>query len=259
MSEISSISRYGCTEPFDLQVSRNQVAWHTPVTVWGYNPDIDQTLETVWGDGGVISFIAAAGTMNVSSTSTDDAAAGTGAQTIVIQGLDSGHNEISETVTLNGQTTVTTTKEFLHVNYMYVATAGTGKQNAGTIYIGSGVNTAGVPAVVYNAIYTGLNASTTACYTIPAGYTAYIVKGGLSAGQSSGSSEITGYLLVRDPVTDIARVVAVAAFNNGNAEYDFKLPLKVPEKYTVEARAIGKSNNNSVAANFQILLIKNVA
>ena len=259
MSEISSISRFGKTEPFQLQVSRGQVAWHDAVTVWGYNPDVDQSIETVWGNGGIVSFIGAAGTMNVSSTSTEDTSSGTGARTIVIQGLDSNHDPITETVTLNGQTTVVTTKQFLHINYVYVATAGSGKANAGTLYIGSGVNTAGVPATVYGAVYTGLNASTTACYTVPSGYTAYVVNGGISAGQASGSSEVTGYLLTRDPTADIARVVSAAAFNNGSAEYDFTLPLKVAEKYSIEARAVGKSNNNSVAAHFQLILIKNDA
>lgn len=257
MSEAASIARYGRTEPFDLQVVRGQVAWHSPVTVWGYNPDVDNTLETVWGDGGTVSYISAAGTMNVSSSSTDDAAAGTGARTIVIQGLDANYNEISETLTLNGQNTVVTTKSYLHINYAYVATAGSGNQNAGIIYIGSGVNTLGVPAVAYGAIYTGLNAATSAVYTVPAEYTGYIVNGGISAGQASGSSEVVGYLTVRDPVTKLNRVAAAAAFNNGAAEYDFKLPLKILEKHTIEARAIGKSNNNAVAAHFQILLIKN--
>lgn len=257
MSEITSISRYGKTEPFNLQVARGQVAWHDAVTVWGYNPDVDQTIETVWGDGGVISFPGAAMTMNVSSTSTSDTSSGTGARTIVIQGLDSSHNPISETVTLNGQTTVTTTKQFLHINYISVATTGSGKENAGQIFIGSGVNTLGVPATVYGAIYTGLNASTTACYTVPAGYTAYVVNGGISVGQPSGSNGATGYLLTRDPVNDIARVVAAATFNNGVAEYNFTLPLRIPEKYSIESRAFGASNNNSVSAHFQLILVKN--
>lgn len=257
MSEIASISRYGKTEPFGLQVARGQIAWHDAVTVWGYNPDVDDTMETVWGDGGLIAFPASATTMNVSSTSTSDTSAGTGARTIVIQGLDGNHSPISETVTLNGQTTVTTTKQFLHINYMYVATTGSGKENAGQIFVGAGVNTLGVPATVYGAIYTALNASTTACYTIPAGYTGYAVSGGIAVGQPSGSNGSTGYLVMRDPVADIARVVAAATFNNGVAEYDFKLPLVVPEKYSLEARAVGASNNNSVSAHFQIILVKN--
>lgn len=259
MSEIASITRYGKTEPFGLQVSRSQIAWHDAVTVWGFNPDIDTTIETVWADGGLIAFPGSAVTMNVSSTSTADTAAGTGARTIVIYGLDANHSPIQETVSLNGQTAVTTTKQFLHINYVTVATVGSGKGNAGTIYIGSGLNTLGVPAVVYGAVYTGFNASTTACYTIPAGYTGYVMNGGISLGQDTGSTGVTGYLITRDPTSDIARVVAVSSFNNGSAKYDFTLPLRVPEKHTVEARAAGKSNNNIVSAYYQILLIKDDA
>jgi hypothetical protein len=35
--EISSISRFGLTEPFELQVARGQITGHRSVTVFGYN------------------------------------------------------------------------------------------------------------------------------------------------------------------------------------------------------------------------------
>ena len=42
--EVSSISRVGTSEPFELQVSRNQISYHK----FGYNPDIANADETVW-------------------------------------------------------------------------------------------------------------------------------------------------------------------------------------------------------------------
>lgn len=256
MAEIASVTQRGKYEPFELQAARGQIAWHRIVHVWGFNPDIDTTEETVWPDGGAAPVPGVATVMKVSSTSTDDAAAGTGARTIVIQGLDSSHNEISETVTLNGQTAVNTTKLFLHINYIYVATVGSGGKNAGIIYVGDGVVTLGVPATIYGIVNTGFNASTTAFYTIPAGYTAYMYQGSISSGQSGGSTEVTGYLILRDP-NNVSRVAAVTALNNGQAVYDFPLPIKIDEKNSVEARAIGAAPNNVVSANFQLLLIKN--
>lgn len=256
MAEIASVTQRGKYEPFELQVARGQVGWHRIVHVWGYNPDIDTSEETVWPDGGATPVPGAATVMKVSSSSTADAAAGTGARTIVIQGLDANHAEISEVVTLNGQTAVNTTNTFLHINYIYVATVGSGGKNAGVIYVGDGVVTSGVPATIYGIVNTGFNASTTAFYTIPAGYTAYMYQGSISAGQDGGSAQVTGHLMLRDP-NNIARVVAVATLNNGQANYDFSLPIRVEEKNSVEARAIGSSNNNAVAANFQLLLVKN--
>ena len=82
---ISSITRQGAFEPFELQVSRNQIMGHRVVNVFGYNADIDTALETVWPQGGVLTRPAAALVMTVSSSSTDDDAAGTGARTVRFQ------------------------------------------------------------------------------------------------------------------------------------------------------------------------------
>ncbi len=42
--EVSSISRVGTTEPFELQVARDQVAYHETQFKFGFNPDIDDSL-----------------------------------------------------------------------------------------------------------------------------------------------------------------------------------------------------------------------
>jgi hypothetical protein len=256
MAEIASVTQRGKYEPFELQVARGQIAWHSVVHVWGYNPDVDTSEETVWPDGGTTPVPPAATVMKVTSSSASDASAGTGARTVLIQGLDSVHNVISEVVTLNGQTTVLTTKQFLHINYITVMTVGSGGKNAGIIYVGDGVVTAGVPATIYGIVNTAFNASTTAFYTIPAGYTGYIRSGSISAGQDGGTAQVTGYLVTRGQ-DNVARVAAVATLNNGQSIYDFTFPIYIPEKTSIEARAVGSSNNNSVSANFQILLIKN--
>jgi hypothetical protein len=41
--EYSSISRFGLTEPFNLQVARGQIAYHYPVFKFGFNPDVDDS------------------------------------------------------------------------------------------------------------------------------------------------------------------------------------------------------------------------
>ena len=48
--EVSSISRVGTSEPFDLQVARGQIAYHHSLFKFGFNPDIDDSLETVWAE-----------------------------------------------------------------------------------------------------------------------------------------------------------------------------------------------------------------
>jgi hypothetical protein len=229
---------------------------HRAVAVFGYNPDIDTSEETIWPNGTVLTHPASAIAMKVSSDSANDAAAGTGARTIVIEGLDGSYNEVSETVTLNGQTAVNTTNTYLRINNIYVATAGSGATSAGNIYLGTGTVTAGVPATVYDMMYVGYNRRTTGHYTIPAGYTGYMTAGNLTVGATNGNNQVTGRLLTSG-TNGIPLTTAVVALNSGVANYIFDPAIAIPEKTDVEARAIGSSTNNSVASTFQITLIKN--
>lgn len=256
MAQKSSITRVGTYEPFELQVSRGQISYHHAVTIFGFNPDIDQAEETVWPNGGLTPHPATAISMEVSSTSAADNASSTGAHTLLVEGLDTNYEPISETVSLAGQTAVQTTLLYRRINMLTVLTAGTGLANAGTLYIGTGVETAGVPAIIYGVVAPGYNNSTTAHYTVPAGYTAYLTAGLISCGQAGGSNAITGRLLMTN-TDDIRHTVAVTTLNNGAAPYPFPYPVPVPEKTDIEATAVGASNNNAVSAMFNMVLIQN--
>lgn len=256
MAEIASVTQRGKFEPFELQVSRGQIAWHRAVIVFGYNPDVDTTPETIWPGDGLLPYLPAATQLKVSSANANDTAAGTGARTVYIGGLDSSHNEISEIVTMNGQTAVTTTKSFLHINSAYVMTAGSGNGAAGNIYIGTGTVTLGVPATIYDIIAYDYNNRLTGSYTIPAGYTGYLSQGLFSSGQAGGSNAVTGRLMTRG-TNNIPLTAAVTTLNNGTADYAFEYPVVIPEKTTVEAQAFGSSTNNSCSSMFIINLIKN--
>jgi hypothetical protein len=252
----SSVTRQGAFEPFGLQIARDQIQGHQDIIIFGYNPDIDQTEESVWPDGGTVPHPSAESVLKISSSSTDDDAAGTGARTVFIEGIDGNYNVVSETVELDGQTAVDTTNSYLYVNKFYVVTAGSGAANAGIVYAGTGSVTLGVPAVIYDLINTGFNNRTTSHYCVPAGYTGYMTKGIVTAGQATGSTGVTAYLKQHGP-DGLLRVGAVATMNNGSVEYDFDPPYVIPEKNCVGATAIGAANNNAVSTFFNIILIKN--
>jgi hypothetical protein len=258
MAAPSSTTKAGKNEPFELQVARGQISWHRSIVVFGYNADVDTSVETVWPHGGILTFPSTAIQLSVSSGNANDTANGTGARTVYLEGLDANHNVISETVTLNGQTAVTTTNSYLHINNCYVLTAGSGDSAAGTIYFGTGTVTAGVPATVYDVIQFDYNSRITGSYTVPAGYTAYVSQGLFSSGQVSGSNAVTGRLMTRG-VNDIRLTAAIVTVNNGSADYAFEYPLVVPEKITIEAQAVGAAANNACSSMFIILLIKNDA
>ena len=254
----SSITKVGTYEPFNLQVARGQIPWHQSVTVFGYNSDVDTSVETVWPYGGLLQFPDTALQMKVSSDNANDTAAGTGARTVYLEGLDANHDVISETVSLNGQTAVLTTNSYLHINQAYVATAGSLYSAAGNIYFGTGVVTLGVPATVYDIIQYDYNIRVTGSYTIPAGYTGYLEQGLFSSGQTGGSNAVTGRLMTRG-TDDIRRTAAIVTLNNGSADYAFEYPIVIPEKTTVEAQAFGAAANNACSSMFIIALIKNDA
>ena len=128
------------------------------------------TLNIRWA-----SVFDAAYRLDIASSSAADAAAGTGARTIDIYGLDSQWMLQKETVTLTGQTMLTTTKYFRRVFEIVVATAGSGFLNAGDIYVvksgTGGTWTAGVPGTLTGATIkclVGDNYGLSGIWTVPA-------------------------------------------------------------------------------------------
>jgi hypothetical protein len=256
-SVLSSISRFGLTEPFDLQVARGQITGHKTIFKFGNNPDINGSLETIWSRGGLYVYPTSAIQMKVSSSSADDAALGTGARTVSVQGLDQNYNEVAETITLNGQTEVLTTNTFIRVFRAFVITAGSGETAAGTIYVGTGTVTAGVPATVYAEIALGDNQTTMATWTVPAGYTFFVYRGTFSASSNNVSQYILGKFMFR-PFGGVFRNAADVTVNTGAIQYDFELPLALPEKSDIEAQAIALSGTNFyVTASFEGMYILN--
>jgi len=253
-----SISAERRHEDFTLQVARGQIAGHRSVVVFGFNPDVDTTEATVWPRTGLLAHPATAIQMSVSSSNANDTSAGTGARTVLIQGLNSAFDEISETVTLNGQTAVTTTQSFLRINYALVTTAGSTNGAAGDIYFGTGTVTAGVPATVYNIIKFNFNNTVTGHYTVPAGYTAYLVQGLFSAGQASGSTQVQGRLLTTG-LNGVRHTAAIVTLNNGSADYAFEYPVAIPEKTDIEATGLGSANNNACSSMFILVLVNGAA
>lgn len=258
MAVPSSITRFGKYEPFELQVARGQVENHKSIYKYGCNMDINGTEETIWDGGGIYAYPSSASVMKVSSSSADDTAAGTGARTVVVIGLDSNYDEAEETVSLNGQTAVTTTTSFIRVFRAYVATAGSGETAAGDIYVGTGTVTAGVPATVYAKIVQGNNQTLMVVWTVPAGYTAYLVRGNVGSGTTNQNQYVTARLVVRT-YGGVFRTVSKAVLQDGIFTNEFEVPLKVLEKTDIEGRAVSSGSNNIVFGNFTAIYIKNTS
>ena len=258
--EIRSISQVGTSEPFNLQVARGQIPGHKLQFKFGHNAAVGATEETIWAEGGLYVYPTSATQMTVSSSSADDAAAGTGARTINIQGLDADYNEISEDIILNGQTPVTTVNSYLRINRGTVLTAGTGGKNAGIIRAGTGTVTSGVPANVFLSVDGDGDNQTLMClWTVPAGYTAFMVQTNVSTGNSSNTPALLKTTLVARPHGGVFNTKDRITLKDGNQLQDFNFPLRFTEKTDLEVRA--KSSSASVtfdcSASMEFIYIKN--
>ena len=58
--EVSSITRVGTSEPFELQVARNQISFHKSIYKFGNNAEVSNSTETIWQQGGLYSYLSAA-------------------------------------------------------------------------------------------------------------------------------------------------------------------------------------------------------
>jgi hypothetical protein len=252
-----SITQNGLHEPFELQVARDQISWHKTVLVSGYSGATSTSYQTIWSQNTLYSYPASATVMTVSSSSASDTAAGTGARTVYINGLDANYNEISETVTLNGTSGVNTVNSYLRMFHVMVATAGSGGAAVGAIYVGTGTITAGVPANVYG-VY-GANGGSTACiWTVPAGYTAHIVSAAIAAGCTTANA-FTSLGLYNRPLGGVFdNTVQGRCANGAPFAIPFFYPISFPEKTDLEIRA-ASTTASSVSAQMQIVYIKNDA
>ncbi len=128
--------------------------------------------------------------LQISSSNVNDIAAGSGAITIYIDGIkisNSGNtwtesSTFSTPTTLNGQTAVQigSDTDWYRINKIWVLTTGSGKKNAGDLYISplSQALTAGVPdANTLRAVIVGYSNSTGGCFSVASGKRFEYTKG----------------------------------------------------------------------------------
>jgi hypothetical protein len=185
---VASITRGGAYEPFDLQVARGQIAGHSIVSIFGYQPSVTTASIPIWENATAYTYITAASTLSLVSTSASD---DTNAK-ILINGLDSNFNLISETLAMNGTGAVTTVNSYFRVNSLFMVQAGTGQTtNVGVITLKQSSN-------IVAQINAGIGKSQSMIYTVPAGYSFY-----LSIAEVNTSNSYTGSVIVTYKVQTI--------------------------------------------------------
>lgn len=241
----------------ELAISRGHAEGYRLLYKFGYNPDVNGDEETVWAEGGDYPWLDNAVTMFVSSSSANDTSGGTGANTIIIQGLDEDYNEIEETVVLSGQTQIATQLSYLRVYRSYVTLAGSAGTSGGTISIASSGATGGVPdGTVYASLALG-NQTQIAAYTVPAGYTLYLDEINFTAALSIANKRVNASFHTRQFGSNVFTTNFINVLQSSQLKQLFKYPQPFTEKTDLECRVSTNTSNNPIAASFQGVLIKN--
>jgi len=225
-----------------LDVARGAISNSQIVHKFGANFDIDQATdpESVWTGGGLYPWasLSSAQTIYCISTSGSDTAV------LSIEGLDANYNELSESVTLSGTSAVTTTNAFLRVFRMTYEDGA----NAGDIT----ARTVSASGAIVAQINTGYAQTLMAVYTIPAGFTGYLVALDATIDGTKTCQVLMYHRLFGKPFR-----IAHIAESDGHYRYEFVAPLTVPEKTDIDIRVAEVSGNDArVTANFDLVLIR---
>lgn len=120
---------------YEVALGRRQGAntWNK----FGHNGDLDVGTEVLAAQGGTFTYLTSASTLTIVSSSTDDdgSPAGTGANSVIIYGIDANRVSQTEVVTMNGTTNVVTATTWLGINRVAIYLAGSTQNNVGNITV----------------------------------------------------------------------------------------------------------------------------
>ena len=244
-SVLSSISRFGLTEPVDLQIARGQITGHSTVNIYGFQVSVTTTNIPIWESASAYTYPVAATAMNLASTvNTGSDLSGT---TILIQGLDANYNPISETLALTGTTVAVTTKSYFRINSLQV-TAGA---PTGTITLKNLAN-----SVTYAHINPSLGRSQMAIYTVPAGFTFYLSRVDAYTSANGSTADWVQYRNVATTASGVTTLSQQAPFSN-NYHAQRVMPRPFAEKTDIQLQAKTSANTYAVSIAAEGYLIQN--
>lgn len=167
---------YSALDDFWMRVARGQISEYTAYHRFGSYESVGTTFVPL-ARAGVYQTPTAAAALEVVSTSANDAAAGTGARTVTITGLDATWTEITEVVTLNGIAAVATINNFIRAYNMEVTTSGTYGTSAAGSHAGTITLRGAGGGATWLQIYAGTyprSDSQCGVFTVPTGKAAII-------------------------------------------------------------------------------------
>jgi hypothetical protein len=233
-----SITRVGRYEPFELQVSRGQITFHSSqnIIAYGTTPATANLYRTVWENMATSEYVfpGSAVTMQLVSTGAGDTA------TITIVGLDANYNPITENLVLNGTTNVPTVNQYLRINSMSVAVGSptnpggvVSLSNGGTVY-------AQIATGVFNGVTSSVGRTQMGVFTVPAGYTFYGYRYGAYSSFNGNSVNYTMYRAIINSAAGVQQMIVQTPFNTTyevQRHYPFPYAEKTDLRFQIASSA----------------------
>jgi hypothetical protein len=223
--------------PFGLNIQKGLIEDFSAVGQYGYNPSVSTSFVTIWGGSGNYVYPTTAHTITATSSNTGADNGGT----ILVNGLDSNYNQISETITIGGSASTNT---FIRVFSARMLTATTGNANVGDISILNNSLTVAIIRATY-----GSNLS--AVYTVPANKRAFIISA--SIGMSK-QKEIEAVILTKGISNgNVWNTVGYQTTFGVPVFREFPVPILVDQKTDIEMRAKADATT-AVSGSFSLYL-----
>jgi len=241
-----SVTKRGYHEPFELQVSRNQITGHSVLNIFGYQASVTTTSIPVWENASAYTYPTSALTMTYASTASETL-------TMTVTGLDANYAVATDTVTFTAGTSGTATNgtQFFRINSMVVTSTGTlGGTNVGTITAKNGGTT-------YAQIAIGVGKTQMAIYTVPAGFSFHLNRIDVFASNPyTSANNLTFINWQQNPATKVAFNVAQSPFIS-ILDIHRQYPLIYTEKTDIQFRVNTSAGTYAVGAFGEGVLVAN--
>lgn len=248
---VTSITRDPNQWAFSLGVTAGRIAGHTRFSAIGHTPTPTANSD-VWEGAGLYPFQATATKLELLSASANDTAAGTGARSWTLSGLDSNFNAISEVVVTSGVTPVQTVNSYLRVNTLQIASAGSGGVNAGDTTLR--VTGAGATQAIARA---GYGYAKQAIFTVPLGFTLVVTDLLLQVG---GTGTTTNCTFSFTRISSSGLIVTTNEYVAGPLlalQRQVLMGVVVPQTTTLTTRITAVTGATSAYSSFEGVLVDN--
>lgn len=244
---------------FLIEVQKGKVPGHTHIHEFGSNPTIANGVwELVSLLSGAVTFLTAATTVRIKAGgNVNDTAAGTGARSVRVAGIDDSLADITEDLaTAGASASSATSASFWRVHDIYLpddSMGAYGASNAGNIIL---ENSAGGTDLI--EITTGSGRSESAQYTIPTGKTGYLFSAFITVDSTqSADFRMLSRAKFNDTSVPVSPII-VELFWGGISQpfhFDPRAPLQFAALTDIWFEAEGAGGATAASVDFEILLV----